>query len=236
MKKCKVTLTANAGVLIKSGGISILIDALHQDKVPSFSTLSNKILAAIRNSSEFLPDIMIVTHQHPDHYSKELVSEFLQRHPETIFVAPFCDFAGQICLEEDMQELSLHGLILHFKKVPHDGGEHYSDSINYACFMEFPEFSVLIPGDAEINAENLTDLIGTKQVDLALLNFPWITLPHGRNDILNKIKPKNIMIYHLPFTLDDYGFRKAAERAAQKFSNTICVKLLKDPLQSEYLD
>lgn len=237
MNKCEVTLTANAGVLIKSGGIRIMVDALHQNKVLSFSTLADEMLATIRNSPEFLPDIVIATHNHPDHYSKELVSELLQRHPETIFIAPFCDFAGQICLKEKLHEFSLQGSIFKFKKVPHDGGDRYPDTINYACFIEFPELSVLIPGDAEINAGNLTDLIGAKQVDLALLNFPWITLPHGRDDILNIIKPKNIMIYHLPFASDDdYGFRPAAESAAKKISNNLSVKILKDPLQSEYLD
>ena len=54
-------------------------------------------------------------------------------------------------------------------------------------------------------------------IDLAVLPFPWITLPRGRAFVEQVIRPGRLLIHHLPLPEDDtYGYRPAAEAALGK--------------------
>lgn len=67
----RVTLSANAGVAIETGGIRIWVDALHDVQVPGFSTLRAQRLRQLWTAEAFQsPDAIVYTHCHPDHYSR----------------------------------------------------------------------------------------------------------------------------------------------------------------------
>lgn len=54
-------------------------------------------------------------------------------------------------------------------------------------------------------------------VDLAVLPFPWVTLPKGRAFVEEVIRPRRLLVHHLPLPEDDlYGYRPATEAALSK--------------------
>ncbi len=57
--------TANAGIYVKTGGVSFLVDGVCQDYPPYLGTPS----ALMEKLSAPYPDVVAFTHRHPDHYS-----------------------------------------------------------------------------------------------------------------------------------------------------------------------
>ena len=96
---------------------------------------------------------------------------------------------------------------------------------------------MLLTGDCAVASPALAELIGGECVDLALLNFPWLTLPRGRAAISELIRPRHLLIGHLPFSEDDrWGYRLAARRAMDKLPSVSDIRLLLEPLQKEVFD
>ena len=49
----RVTLSANAGVSVELGGVRVWIDALHDMRVPGFSTLDSHLLRRLWSEAAF---------------------------------------------------------------------------------------------------------------------------------------------------------------------------------------
>ncbi|MCR4710972.1 MAG: hypothetical protein K5707_01620, partial [Clostridia bacterium] len=70
--------------------------------------------------------------------------------------------------------------------------------------------SILLTGDAEVGCPELAEMLAGRPVDLALLNFPWMALGNGRRFVQEKIKPRHLVLFHLPTASDDeYGYQSA---------------------------
>ena len=51
----------------------------------------------------------------------------------------------------------------------------------------------------------------------AVMPFPWVTLPKGRAFVEEVIRPRHLLVHHLPLPEDDlYGYRPATEAALSK--------------------
>ena len=80
----------------------------------------------------------------------------------------------------------------------------------------------------------LARAVGDTRIDLAILDFPWITLRGGRAFLESHIRPTHIVAYHLPFAEDDgNGYRLAAAKAAQRMAGD--VRLLLEAMQTEII-
>ena len=85
----RVTLSANAGVSVELGGVRIWIDALHDTRVPGFSTLDSHLLRRLWSEAAFQsPDAIVYTHCHPDHYAAHLAAEACRRWPKARLFLP----------------------------------------------------------------------------------------------------------------------------------------------------
>jgi len=101
--------------------------------------------------------------------------------------------------------------------------ERRNDREFYKCYYPFLDYS---PELAAFLAES-------GPVDLALLDVPWITLKRGREFVQKHIRPKTLLVYHLPFAGDDlYNYRNAAAKSAAQLDG-MDVRLLMDPFQQE---
>lgn len=221
MAEARVTLSANAGVSIQIGKHRIWVDALHQDKQTGFSAVTPQLLQSILGSEAFQkPEYICVTHCHPDHYSEEMVGEALALWPE-----------AQLCLPKPTK-LQTDDLTVEFLRLPHEGAQ-YAAVEHYGILLCVGGKHILIPGDCETASPALAEAVGERSIDLAILNFPWVTLSKGRNFLTQILKPKHILLCHLPFAQDDVnGFRRSAQRNAQLLPQ-MDVRVLCDPLQSE---
>ena len=99
MSCCKVTLSANAGIALDFGGLRLWADALHDEKVPGFSTVTPSLWTAMRSHPAFAaPDLLFFTHCHPDHFSRTLTRLALERWPKAKPILPETFFPEQLLL------------------------------------------------------------------------------------------------------------------------------------------
>lgn len=231
-----ITLTANAGVVLHCDGLKLFSDALHRHKAESFSTLTPQMQLKMRSSGEFFgADAMIFTHKHPDHYSKTLISAAKELMPEALIISPVPDFAGQIILQEERQHISFSNAELDFIRLPHEGAQ-FADVINYGFLLTVCGKNILVTGDCTPAEPKLLNWLADRPVDLALLNFPWLTLKRGRDFISQVIKPKNVIFYHIPFEEDDScGFIPACRKALPLLDSRFSPRLLTEPFQAEHI-
>jgi hypothetical protein len=232
MSKCSLALTANAGVILTIGDIVLMIDALHGEKMPGFSTVPPDVLSRVWN--KFLirtPTVILATHVHPDHVSAALWDEARLRWPACFFLSPGCPLKGTIVLKEPWHHITCMGINIDTMRLPHEGSA-YDTVVNYGYFLDVGGFTVLIPGDCAIDATpKISELIAGRHVDLALLNFPWVTLSEPRAFVQETIAPSHLALFHLPFIEDDSeGYRPAAFMAAKELSG-VDVWVLSEPFQ-----
>ena len=236
MSCCQVTLSANAGTALSFGGLRLWVDALHNQKVPGFSTVAPELWEAIQIHPAFAaPDLLSFTHCHPDHFSHGMTREALGRWPQAKVVLPEDRFPGQALLTGRRERVRLPDLTLDFIRLPHEGPQ-YANTPHYGCILESRGFRILITGDCKLCAPELAEFLREDgPIDLAILDFPWLTLPRGRRFVQEHIRPKTLLVCHLPFSGDDlYGYRTAALKSAPLLEN-VDVRLLQEPLQQETL-
>lgn len=233
MGKIKVTLSANAGVCIEAAGKKIWVDALHKGAVKSFSTLNPQLQEWVLSWDA--PDYMIYTHCHPDHYSRELTKQAMEKWPDVKLILPRKDFENQILLSGQTHVLKQGDISIEFFRLPHEG-EQYADVAHYGMLLNLQGRNILLPGDCALASPALTDAIGDRKIDVAILDFPWITLRKGQQFLAEHIRPAHILAYHLPFAEDDCnGYRISAQKAAEQMKNTD-IRLLCNPKQSEEIN
>jgi len=222
MTDVQVTLSANAGISIRIGKHRIWVDALHKDKQPGFSAVTDALYQQILRSDAFkAPDYICITHCHPDHYSESMVQEAAELWP-----------SARLCLPAQEGTVEDADLTLEFIRLPHEGAQ-YADVLHYGILIRVAGKHILIPGDCETASPALAQAVVDRDIDLAILNFPWVTLSKGRDFLARTMKPKHILLYHLPFAQDDVnGFLKSAQRNAQLLAQ-MDVRLLCKPLQTE---
>jgi len=234
MIHCSVALSANAGVSVQLGNVRIWSDALHDRKVSGFSEVSPALWEQLRRWEAFAaPDLIFYTHCHPDHYSRTMTAEAKALWPQAALALPELEFSDQILLSGQDGRLDVGDVSLYFRRLTHEGAQ-FSRVPHYGCILCSDGFRVLIGGDGAVASPELAEFVGGEGVDLALLDFPWITLRKGRTFLERFIRPKHLVVYHLPFAADDeWGYRSAAVSAVRNLRSVSDVRLLQDPLQLE---
>ena len=258
MNTVKIISTANAGMMIDFGKEKILIDAFHSEKYDIYSSVSPDLFEEILENEAFAdPGILFFTHRHPDHFSAAMAARAARIWEKTTVILPENAPADQNRPENgalSADALSGAGLAnvrflsareekfrqgdldLRFVRLPHEN-EIYADVPHYGMFAEYNGFTVFDPADCEIAAEELIDFAYGKKIDLAVLNFPWVTLRRGREFVKKVLKPDHIVVCHLPDpAMDDLGYADAAENAVRRHFEGVDVRLLHEPLQCEIID
>ena len=97
---------------------------------------------------------------------------------------------------------------------------------------------ILVGGDTKVGCREMDYLVMNRDIDVAILDFPWTTLKSGRDAICEFVQPKNLVVVHLPFEDDDYsGFRPATKKGVADIKDSIGysldVRIMSEPLQQE---
>jgi L-ascorbate metabolism protein UlaG (beta-lactamase superfamily) len=235
--KDTVLLTANAGALICCRGKKILVDALHSQKTNRFSRVPDDVLRqAVNGEGDFADtDIALVTHDHPDHYNKNWTVRLLERNPNIQLVTPVRDFSERKnvhILSRPKETLRLAGVDITCKRLPHDGSE-YASVANYGYMLDAGGCRIVLLGDGAMDAKAIAAFLDGFAPDLALLNFPFLTLKRGREIMDKVIGAKQTILFHLPEPGDDInGYTQAAQRILLKeYQNDPHIRLLCQSMQ-----
>lgn len=231
-----ITLSANAGIALCTEGFRLWADAVHEEGTKGFSPLTPALQDAFFENAAFAnPDLIFFTHCHPDHFSRRLALRAQELCPGATFVLPEEQIEGQITLQGEEMLLQKNGRLLYFRRLTHEGEEYY-DVPHYGLIVEDAGEHILITGDAQIAGDDMRAFTEDIEIDTAILPFLWRASKQGTEFIADVIRPKHLILYHLPFPEDDTcGYLPLIRQFENR--DDICpdIRLLTFPFQTEEL-
>ena len=215
----KLTFIANEGVMVESPHKKVLIDALFDNPNPAYLAPPTDILEKMyAGQSPFDNiDLVLVTHNHPDHMSVISVMQFMKNNSKAKLILPKdavieMKTAGShwekikdrvIAVETEVNTsltMEESGISVKAFRTLHSGDRESPWNLMY--FLNMEDWTVFHEGDFDGKQETFTQLgLENTEVDLALVHF-WFPLhPVGSKLIQEVLKPKHIGLIHLPLRL-----------------------------------
>lgn len=233
-----VTHIANAGVLIVYKDIKLLIDGIHKVHTPPFESVKDDMLNKIIRGDDPIGqiDIALFTHDHQDHFDLASTKKFVEMNNKVLVVGPksLCTQLRQVLLGDkdrsriitsDLAGVPIDygdGISIKSISIPHEG-KKYLDVENIGFLIDLYGIKVLHLGDAALTEmANSRFRVLTDQVDVALLNFPFVTLGRGRQIISEVIRPGKVYVLHLPNQWEDkYDWIGQTKRAVKEYASVL---------------
>lgn len=212
-QKVKVTYIANDGVMIEYQGKKVVIDAINRaSNLSGWVTPSNAAYMAVENGVAPYDDIdiIMITHNHGDHYNVSAVANYLSDHPNTKLVVPnsikpnFSAFSSQIVnfslpkferINLEINDITLDVLhIEHFDQF----GNDFSQVESYAYVVHFNDKRFLHAGDidyidSDLEVFNLLD----DNITVAFIpTFGDLVSTTNRDALMDNVDPENIVCLH----------------------------------------
>lgn len=211
---------ANEGVMLSSGEVSILIDALFDDSNKNYHAPPADLMEKMIEGEAPFESVsyVLVTHNHPDHFTAGLAIRFLENHPETTFIGPSDAVEALKTAADDW--VSLEPRILSYDldigkptrydrdpvsitayRTRHSGNRE--EPMNLVYLLSMNGWNVIHEGDSDGLLETFKNLeIEDVPIDLALVHF-WFPFNEWSAQILQDIlKPAHIGLIHLPIRLE----------------------------------
>jgi L-ascorbate metabolism protein UlaG (beta-lactamase superfamily) len=216
----ELTYVANAGVLTCSGGSKVLIDALFDKPNPEYRAPSPEVLDRIMKGAAPFDgvDLVLVTHNHPDHFDARLAVRYLESFPDAVLLAPAdaveemrnvaADWTGigprvvSLDLTVGRKETKkLKGITVTAFRTLHSGDR--DSPMNLMYLIELEGWRVFHEGDSPGKPDEYERLgLGGASADLALVHY-WFPLePHCARFLQEVFKPDHIALMHLPIRLE----------------------------------
>jgi L-ascorbate metabolism protein UlaG (beta-lactamase superfamily) len=216
----RLTFIANAGVLLSSGERKVLIDALFEKPNPEYRAPSQDTLDKMMKGEAPYDgvDLVLVTHNHPDHFDASLTARYLEAVPGPVLMAPAdavaelrkaaADWAKiaprVIPLDRRVGETTHRDLmqipVTAFRTL-HSGGRESPMNIMY--LLDLDGWRVFHEGDSPGKVDEYRGFeLGGEPVDLALVHF-WFPLePNCARFLQEALKPDHIALTHLSVRLE----------------------------------
>lgn len=229
----KLIYISNAGVLIQLKDRKILIDGLCRSNNPIYKDPSPEIAQKIKRG---IPpfndlDLMLITHEHSDHFDPVSVDEFSKNNPGTVILSTpkviselrTYDSEGMNKKQANLIEfnfdlhqkktLNIHGIKIRILSLAHMGKDQ-EETQNYAYLIEYG-LKLLHVGDAWAIPENYKELnLVSERINCLIAPFPYISIPSARRVIKDYINPQKIAVLHFPHKeLDHFGWIKATKKS-----------------------
>lgn len=245
----RVTLLANAGVLLQYRGISLLLDGIFGKRDNPFSELPDGCWQAMLREEPPLArlDYLLFSHYHPDHFAPEMVRELLEHrtvkglfYPEDgapqvrslsdwlrqwgvpcVLLSPRTDRAV-VQIEPD---ISVQAFI-----VPHLGEEYRA--VPHVCYLLcFDGRRVLFTADSDYLHEDFSRLAATP-LEAVFLNPLFYQAYYDERLFHGHFDTDTLCVYHVPFREDDrMHMRDMAWRMPRAAEEHLRVLPLTEPMQ-----
>jgi L-ascorbate metabolism protein UlaG (beta-lactamase superfamily) len=214
-----IDLVANAGVLVRGGGLGLLVDGMHdQDGHPFSRVGADDMVRMARPEGIFERlDYLLFTHEHPDHFTPDLVVEHLERRPvKGVFLpAPAENPEGRDRLVRALEERG----VPHWTMGPEPGstrsvspepgltvtaigtvhmGKQFRDVRNDCLLISLMGMNLLFTGDADHVPEYYEKALADVALDAAFVNPIFYHNPSGQAIIDDIFRPLEVVIYHMP--------------------------------------
>jgi len=212
----EITFLGNCGFFISAGSTHILFDAVHrQADYPQYSTPEDAFRKMLNKEAPFERiELMLISHDHPDHITSEMAFQVISRHPEMVLVANDRALSGIRQKNPGEYEKALGQIVsitpgpaslatatakgLTFKVFTQMHDPHTKELVS-AYLLDLNGIRILLHADSDLD-QNAADLarLGLDKEGIDLWFFT--DRPH---DALEKvmrtiIKPKSYVIMHNP--------------------------------------
>ena len=169
------TLSVNAGLALCTQGLRLWVDAVHDEKLPDFSTLTPQQQRRLFLHPNFQdPDLICFTHCHPDHFSPEFTLRFLRHRsvrglifpPDVLTIKSGLEnFLKEqkipaVVLTEQIHHAVFHpapGLAVEALKTPHLD-EQFRNIPHYCYIISFGKKRILFTADVDYTQETFETL------------------------------------------------------------------------------
>jgi len=249
-KSLRVTLIANAGLLLEYNGTKMLLDGIYGSEGHPFSNLSPQLWQQMKEGKPPFDqvDVLLFTHAHPDHFSPEMTLEYLQhRSVKGVFVpdtrtvaesglASFLQEQGTPCalLSEQTDRTGFRvtaDITVRAFRTRHLDKKF--EKVRHFCYLiTFGDKNVLFTADIDYVTEDLNRLEGVRLAAAFVNPLFFSVLCHGRF-FKGRLEAENLVVYHLPFAEDDtMTMRAGVERSLARWPEAGAkVTVLQEPFQ-----
>jgi len=215
-----LTYIANTGVLVSSGETKVLLDALFDKPNQEYRAPAPEVLEKIMQGAAPFDgvDLVLVTHNHPDHFDATLAVRYLEARPEPVLLVPSDAVVEMRKAAADWLKIEPRVIPLDIKvgekdkkdlkQIPvtafrtrHSGDQDSPMSLMY--LFELHGWHVFHEGDSTGKPADFQSFeLGGAPVDLALVHF-WFPLdPNCARFLQEVLKPDHIALTHLPIRLE----------------------------------
>lgn len=248
-----VTLLANAGLLLRYGGVTLLLDGIYGSEGHPFSTLPpqtrEKLFAGQPPFDKI--DYLLFTHAHPDHFSPGLTLGYLkQRRVKGVFL-PETRAVCESGLADFLRDSAIPAVFLSgatdraayriepgitvraFRTLHLD--KLYQHVKHFCYLLSFGEKNVLFCADIDYTQETLAQVAG-RPLRAAFVNPLFFSELRRRRFFRGALEAESICIYHVPFSGEDpMGMRPRLANDIVRFDSAQDVRVLSEPMQETEL-
>jgi L-ascorbate metabolism protein UlaG (beta-lactamase superfamily) len=215
-KKIDITYIANCGFLIKTNDKQLVIDALFKEGFDNYLVTPDTIATEIISSKEPFNNVhlVLITHNHDDHFNDSMVVKYLNYNPNNIIIAPssvtkaileYPDYKNnknQIVeidkVNHNKNDTMIQGIRIKSFFIQHDNRPEIE---NVGYIIDMDGIKIFHTGDCTgadtIQLKNLQ--LQNRDIDLAFLNFYGFWRGQNKRDFTKEIvNPKKIVLMHIP--------------------------------------
>ncbi|MBP0963551.1 MAG: MBL fold metallo-hydrolase [Oscillospiraceae bacterium] len=235
MHPVKLTLIANAGVLLEYKGQRYLIDGIHTNEDLEFDGVPQTLLGQMLCGSGDLADIdyLLFTHEHIDHFMAGLTQTYLQNNNVKAIVVPaqgggrlaglkeYAEFTGvetiaPVIADGEGYTTTLGGAELTVGGMRHMGAR-FRDVQSCSLLLDFEGKTLLFTGDSDHIPKWFETAFEGKQIDVMFVNPLFYLNPMGQA-VIEQMAPSTLVIYHLAQASEGVisPFERAVLAEAQK--------------------
>lgn len=249
--KCMLylTLLANTGVLMEYRGTKLLLDGLFTGEGTPFSPPPESVMRRLLHGEEPFDsiDYLLISHDHPDHFSPAPVLEYLTRNaPRGIFlpaaIPQRCPELQELLLRRKLPCIPLtdssgvfrltEGITLR-PIYTHHLDEAFQDVVHFCYLLSFRGKQVLFTADVDYTRDALP-MLRDEPMAAVFMNPLFY---HARHDPVHcqcVLRAECFCVYHVPSAgADSYGLRTMLERdITQRAPTEPPVMLMDRPMQT----
>jgi len=244
-----IILVANAGVLVRAHGVGLLLDGIHHADGHPFIKVPENILECMKLGEEPYSgiDYLLFTHEHPDHFTPELVLDQVRHRPVKGIFLPD-EEEGTPALRHLYSHLREQGIpywplgleageVRKFQPEPglqitaigaRHMGPQFQDVRNDCFLVSINGMNLLFTGDADHVGEYFERAVKDVPIEAVFVNPIFYHNPEGQAVINEIINPRKVAIYHLPQKQNDpMHLHFTVKRAMQRYAHpAVCIHVL----------
>ncbi|MBQ0058391.1 MAG: hypothetical protein KBS83_00305 [Lachnospiraceae bacterium] len=214
--------TVNAGLYFRDGDNGIFIDGIHGGKSVGFSSMPQEIKNDLEEPGSFFAphNLFLFTHDHPDHYQRDLLCKTLKTQPDASVYGPMIpesniapEWVDYRLSHFDYKDWSIYCI-----DAKHDG-KGFENVILQSYLIKHKDYSILVGGDGVFTPAFLRRVQQVQRGHLtaAFINVYQLGSECGR-EFLKEMSPRMIYMYHLPFVWDDkFDIRGMSRRLCNQY-------------------